>query len=92
MIDQRERALEELAAQRWGIAIRLSAAMLIVFGVYEVLTAFARPLLSTTLFPGLSLGLFLGAVVMVVALALTGIYVHWANNVYDPAIRKVEGS
>jgi uncharacterized membrane protein (DUF485 family) len=42
MIDRRERALEELAAQRWGVAIRLSAAMLIVFGVYELLTAFSR--------------------------------------------------
>jgi uncharacterized membrane protein (DUF485 family) len=42
----------------------------------------ARALVTT----GLSWGILLGALVIVVAWALTGIYVRWANREYDAAL------
>ena len=38
--------------------------------------------------PGLSLGILLGALVILVAWALTGIYVRWANRVYDAELAR----
>jgi uncharacterized membrane protein (DUF485 family) len=37
--------------------------------------------------PGLSLGILLGALVIVVSWILTWIYVRWANTVYDAQVR-----
>jgi uncharacterized membrane protein (DUF485 family) len=45
--------------------------------------AFARPTLARLVAPGLSLGILLGALVIVVSWALTWTYVRWANRHYD---------
>ena len=37
--------------------------------------------------PGLSLGIALGAAVIVVAWLSTFVYVRWANRHYDPVLR-----
>jgi len=37
--------------------------------------------------PGLSLGILLGALVIVTSWLLTWVYVRWANNVYDPRVK-----
>jgi uncharacterized membrane protein (DUF485 family) len=37
--------------------------------------------------PGLSLGILLGALVIVASWILTWVYVRWANTVYDPQVR-----
>jgi uncharacterized membrane protein (DUF485 family) len=39
--------------------------------------------------PGLSLGILLGALVIVVAWILTWVYVSWANRHYDSAIQQL---
>ena len=44
-------------------------------------------LLATIVVPGLSLGILLGALVIVFAWVLTWTYVRWANTHYDAALR-----
>jgi uncharacterized membrane protein (DUF485 family) len=82
--------LDEVAAARWRIAIGLTVAMLVVYFGFILLIAFNKPLLGTSIVPGLSLGILLGASVIVVAWALTAIYVWWANRHYDAAIRNLK--
>jgi uncharacterized membrane protein (DUF485 family) len=60
--------------------------VLLYFG-FIALVAFGRPLLAVQLIPGLSVGILLGALVIVLSWLLTWVYVRWANNVYDPAVR-----
>jgi uncharacterized membrane protein (DUF485 family) len=86
MTDQRDLPLEALAAARWRVAIWLTIAMMVVYFGFILLVAFNKPLLGTLLGPGLSLGMLLGAVVIVTAWILTWIYVRWANTHYDAAI------
>ena len=86
MTDQRDLPLEALAAARWRVAIWLTIAMMVVYFGFILLVAFNKPLLGTLLGPGLSLGMLLGAVVIVSAWILTWIYVRWANTHYDAAI------
>jgi uncharacterized membrane protein (DUF485 family) len=65
--------------------------VLIYFG-FIALVAFGRPVLAFQVMPGLSLGILLGALVIVASWVLTWVYVRWANSVYDPAVRALLGS
>ena len=88
MNEERSRALVALAARRWRIALVLTASMLATYFGFVLLVAYDKPLLGTILAPGLSLGIVLGVVVILVAWALTGIYVRWANRVYDAELAR----
>jgi uncharacterized membrane protein (DUF485 family) len=81
--------LEAVAAARWRMAIGLTAAMMFVYFGFILLVAFNKPLLGTIVTPGLSLGILLGALVIVVAWILTWVYVSWANRHYDSAIQQL---
>lgn len=87
---QAEEKLVALAARRWRIALSLTAAMLTTYFGFVLLVAYDKPLLGTILTPGLSLGILLGALVIVVAWTLTGIYVRWANRVYDTELAALQ--
>lgn len=86
------RQLEALAARRWRIALALTAAMLTTYFGFVLLVAYDKPLLGTILVPGLSLGILLGALVILVAWGLTGIYVRWANRHYDVELARVRAT
>ena len=53
---------------------------------FVLLVAFNRELLAVLLLPGLSLGILLGALVIVTAWVLTWVYVSWANRHHDGAV------
>jgi len=59
--------------------------MAIYFG-FTLLVAWAKPLLAAQIVPGLSVGILLGALVIVSAWALIGVYVRWANSHYDATV------
>ena len=60
-------------------------------GELNLLVAYAKPLLATIVVPGLSLGILLGALVIVAAWVLIWIYVRWANAHYDTALDALRG-
>lgn len=72
-----------LAARQRRIALLLTLAMLALYFGFILLIAFDKPLLGRQLGPGLSLGILLGAAVIVCSWLLTWIYVRWANTHYD---------
>lgn len=78
--------VEALAARRWRLAAVLTAVLCAVYFGFVLLAAFAKPLMGQLVTRGLSLGIVLGALVIVTAWMLTGIYVWWANSRYDAAI------
>ncbi len=88
-MDERQKALDKITADRWRVAFWLSAAMLVIYFGFILLIAFDKPLLGTLITPGLSLGILLGALVIVFAWVLTMIYVRWANTSYDEKIAKL---
>ena len=78
--------LKALDSARWRISIALTAAMMVFYFGFILLVAYAKPLLGRIVIPGLSLGILLGALVIVAAWVLIWIYVRWANTRYDAAI------
>ena len=84
--------LRTLAATRWRIALTLTAVMIAVYFGFIALIAYDRPVLAVLVAPGLTVGILLGALVIVVSWLLTLGYVRWANTKYDVAIRELNGS
>jgi len=80
---QRDERLEALARARIRVAGALTGATVVLYFGFVLLIAFAKPLLGRQLVPGLSLGILLGALVIVFSWLLTLAYVSWANRRYD---------
>ena len=87
--DSTPTTLEALAAARWRVAAVLTTSILVAYFGFILLVAFNKPLMGSQLTPGLSLGILLGALVILAAWALTGIYVWWANQRYDKALQSL---
>jgi len=84
-----------LAETRWRIAVGLTVAMVAIYFGFILLIAYDKPLMGRLLIPGLSLGVLLGALVIVASWLLTWVYVRWANTHYDArldALRRGEGA
>jgi uncharacterized membrane protein (DUF485 family) len=86
----RHARLRAVAAARWKVAIALTGAMIVLYFGFVMLIAFDKPLLGRLLAPGLSLGIVLGAGVIVCSWLLTWVYVRWANTRYDADLRAVD--
>jgi uncharacterized membrane protein (DUF485 family) len=82
-------ALEAVTARRQRLALGLTAVMMFVYFGFILLVAFDKALLGALLAPGLSVGIALGAAVIVAAWIVTGIYVAWANRHYDRVVAEV---
>jgi uncharacterized membrane protein (DUF485 family) len=81
-----------VSARRNRIAAVLTTIMGLGYFGFILLVAFAKPTAGHLLAGGrVSVGIVLGAVVIVLAPALTAIYVRWANRHYDGAVRRLRG-
>jgi len=78
--------LRALARRRWRVALGLTTLMVLVYFGFVLLVAWDKPFMGRLLTPGLSVGILLGALVIVAAWVLTWVYVRWANRVYDPEL------
>jgi uncharacterized membrane protein (DUF485 family) len=75
--------IRSLARARWRIAIALSAVVFALYFGFIIAVAFAKEAMATELVPGLSVGILLGALVIIGAFLTTWIYVAWANARFD---------
>jgi len=82
--------LRAIAAARTRLAVILTAAVMAVYFGFILLVAFAKPFLAVRIVPGLTVGILLGAAVIVASWALTWVYVRWANRHYDGALRRIK--
>jgi uncharacterized membrane protein (DUF485 family) len=78
-----------LVERRWLISLALTALLFVVYYGFILLVATNKPLLATRLGETVTLGIPLGAAVIVVSWVLTAAYVMWANRQYDPEVRRL---
>ena len=81
-----EAEIRHLDRARWRVAWALTGAMVVNYFGFVLLVAYGRGFLARQPVPGLSLGIVLGALVIVAAWVLIWVYVRWANTHYDQAI------
>ncbi|HCX14203.1 MAG TPA: DUF485 domain-containing protein [Rhodospirillaceae bacterium] len=82
-------ALRKLARQRWNMGISLSAVMVVIYFGFILLVAFHKKGLGSLIIPGLSVGIVLGALVIVLTWTVTWFYVRWANIHIDTKIERL---
>ena len=87
-LTNRDLAVNALSRRRWRMALELTSVMLVVYFSFVLGIAFNKPALGRQVTEGLSLGMVLGVLVIVVAFALTALYALWANRSYDPALER----
>jgi uncharacterized membrane protein (DUF485 family) len=85
-MSETELHLSRVAATRWRLALLLTAVMTLTYVGFILLIAFNKPLLGTILMPGLSVGILLGVLLILLAWALILIYVWWTNTHYDSRV------
>jgi len=85
-----EEPLRKLVARRWRIAVLLTAIMMAAYFGFIALVAFARSTAGALVAGGrVSVGIVLGAAVILLAPVLTIIYVRWANRHYDTGLAEL---
>jgi uncharacterized membrane protein (DUF485 family) len=88
-LDAKRRALldskefHHLVASRWRVSLILTGLLFVLYYGYIILVAANRALLSRRIGEVTTLGIPLGAAVIVGAWLLTAAYVVWANRYYD---------
>jgi uncharacterized membrane protein (DUF485 family) len=82
--------LRDLDRARWRVALTLTGAMVLLYFGFILMVAYGRPILATQVVPGLTLGILLGALVIVISWVFTWIYVRWAAAHYDPGVRALD--
>ena len=78
-----------MLARRWRVSLVLTALLFVLYYGYIVLIAVNREFLSVKIGDVTTLGIPLGAAVIVGAWALTAAYVVWANRHYDPEVDRL---
>ncbi len=81
--------IRRLAAARWRVAASLTATMMVLYFGFILLIAYDKDLLTRVVVPGLSIGILLGALVILAAWVLMLIYVRWANRHHDHAVTAI---
>ena len=91
MASEKGEALHEINARRWRVGGVLTALMMVGYFSFILIVAFAKST-AGTLLGDVSVGIVLGASVIVLAPLLTMVYVRWANRTYDPHVAKLRAS
>jgi uncharacterized membrane protein (DUF485 family) len=81
--------LRALSARRFRIALVLTGAVMLAYFGFILFVAFAPNVLARIVAPGLSLGILVGALVIVFSWLSTWFYVRWMNRHYDDALERL---
>jgi uncharacterized membrane protein (DUF485 family) len=90
-LDDTYSALSALAQRRWRMAVAISVFVVGVYFGFILLIAFDKEFVGQVIVPGLSVGIVLGALVIVATWITTWFYIRWANRHVDPALAKILG-
>lgn len=82
---------QRLAAKKKSLSYLLTILMLLVYFSFILLLAFGQDVLSQRV-GSTTMGIPYGIGVIIFAWILTGIYVRWANNNYDEAMKNLKDS
>jgi uncharacterized membrane protein (DUF485 family) len=92
MSEQHHEHLRGVARRQWRVAVTLTGLMIVIYFGFILLIAYDKPLMGRLVTPGLSLGILLGALVIVAAWLLTLGYVRWANRSHDADLGRGTGA
>ena len=89
VLDSRE--FKRLVTRRWRISLILTACLFVLYYGFILLIATQKAFLSRRIGETTTIGIPIGAAVIVVAWVLTALYVVWANRHYDSEVARLRG-
>jgi uncharacterized membrane protein (DUF485 family) len=81
---------KKLVTQRWKVSLSLTAVMFFTYIGFLYTLAYRKDVLKPYLSGKFTVGLFLALGLILLAWTLTGIYVYWANNIYNPQVDQLK--
>jgi uncharacterized membrane protein (DUF485 family) len=88
-IVQSER-FKALMRKRWSVSIILTALLFIIYYGYILVVGYGKEFLGLKVGMYTNYGILFGVGVIILSWALTGVYVIWANNVYDKEVDAIK--
>lgn len=82
---------KHLVARRWRVSLLLLAVLFVSYYGYILLVATSHEFVSQKVGEYTTLAIPLGIASIVIAWALTALYVAWANKSYDPEVERLKG-
>lgn len=79
-----------LVAKRWKVSTALLVLLFVSYYGFVILVATAKDFVSQKVGEVTTLAIPLGLASIVIAWALTAIYVAWANKSYDPEVERLK--
>ena len=80
------REFHHLVSRRWRVSLVLTALLFLLYYGYILLIALDKAFLSRRIGEATTIGIPIGAAVILGSWALTAAYVVWANRRYDPEV------
>jgi uncharacterized membrane protein (DUF485 family) len=82
---------KRLVTRRWRISLVLTACLFVLYYGYILMIATQKPFLSQRIGDATTIGIPIGAAVIVISWVLTALYVGWANRYYDAEVARLRG-
>lgn len=82
---------KRLVVRRWRVSLVLTACLFALYYGYILLIATQKPFLSQRIGDATTIGIPIGAAVIVISWVLTALYVVWANRHYDAEVARLRG-
>ncbi len=81
---------KQLVRKRWAVSLILTITILVIYIGFLLVVAFDKDLLAVKINNYLPWAMPIGLGIILSAWILTGIYVFWANNVYDNQVTNLK--
>jgi uncharacterized membrane protein (DUF485 family) len=80
-----------LVSRRWRVSLVLTATLFVIYYGFILLIATQKDFLARRIGDTVTIGIPIGAAVIVGAWVLTAAYVAWANRYYDREVARLRG-
>lgn len=83
-------AFKKLVKNRWNISLTFTFLMLFVYLGFLLVVAYQKDTLKMPVGDSLNLAIIVGIGIIIFSWLITGVYVYWANNYYDAAVKEIK--
>lgn len=81
--------LDRISKKKTRLALVLTTIIVAMYSIFVGFVAFNKAAVACLVMPGLSMGILIGVVTMVVVWVATFIYIIWTNTYYDQAVDRI---
>ncbi|MDP3469028.1 MAG: DUF485 domain-containing protein [Daejeonella sp.] len=83
-------AFKKLVKNRWNVSLSFTFIMLFVYIGFLLFVAYDKETLKMPIGDSLNLAIVVGLGIILFSWLITGVYVYWANNYYDEAVKEIK--